>query len=96
MDTLRALLGERLPVEIQIVPLAAAQRNPRLLSEILRDGRPLVDREDIWPGLQAQAGLARAQADLVGQRLRAEALDALGYFRRLAGARARTPVGSRA
>jgi predicted nucleotidyltransferase len=94
LEALRLRLGRQLPVEVQLVPLEAALSNPRLLSEVLRDGRPLVDREQTWPRLQAQAGQARAQADQLAGELRVGAHAALGYFQELAAARARSPVGA--
>lgn len=92
LEALRLRLSRRLPAEVQLVPLDAVQRNPRLLSEVLRDGRPLVDREQSWSRLRAQAGQARAQADRLEAESRAEARTALGYFQELAAARARSPV----
>lgn len=94
LEALRPRLSRRLPVEVQLVPLEAARHNPRLLSEVLRDGRPLVDREQAWPRLQAQAGQAQAQASQVAGELRDGAHAALGYFQELAAARARSPVGA--
>jgi predicted nucleotidyltransferase len=94
LEALRLRLGRQLPVEVQLVPLEAALRNPRLLSEILRDGRPLVDREQVWSRLRAQAGQTRAQADQMAGELREEAHAALGYFQELAAARARSAVGA--
>lgn len=38
---------------IQFVPVDSAKKSPSLLSEILNEGRPLVDREQLWPSLQA-------------------------------------------
>jgi len=94
LEALRLRLSRQLPAEVQLMPLEAARRNPRLLSEVLRDGRPLVDREQTWPRLQAQAGQARAQANQLGGELREGAHAALGYFQELAAARARSPVGA--
>ena len=42
--------------QIQFVPVDSAKRSPLLLSEILIDGRPLVDREELWTSLQASKG----------------------------------------
>ena len=44
-------LQGRLEVTVQLAELAAARQAPILLEEILREGRVLVDREEIWPGL---------------------------------------------
>jgi predicted nucleotidyltransferase len=94
LEELRARLDARMPARVQIVPLEAARRNPRLLAEVLRDGRPLVDRARSWPGLRAQAGLALAQAERLGDESREGARAALGYFRELAAARDVSPVGA--
>lgn len=93
LEGLRARLGARLSAKVQLVPLEAARRNPRLLAEVVRDGRPLVDRERSWQRLQAQVGRAGAQADQLGDDLHESARAALGYFRELAAARARSPIG---
>jgi predicted nucleotidyltransferase len=94
LEALRLRLNRQLPVEAQLVPLEGARRNPRLLSEVLRDGRPLVDREQSWSHLQARAGEAQAQADQMGDELRVGAQVALGYFQRLAAVRAHSPLGT--
>jgi predicted nucleotidyltransferase len=44
---LEGLVGRR----VDIVPLEEAERNPRLLGDAVRDGRVLVDREDLWTEL---------------------------------------------
>ena len=94
LDALRRRLGERLRADVEIVPFQAAVRDPMLLSEILRDGRPLVDRAEAWPGLQAQRYEAQTLADRAGRRLHQEARVALGYFQRLAAERAEPAVVS--
>jgi predicted nucleotidyltransferase len=94
LEALRLRLSRRLPVEVQVVSLEGARHNPRLLTEILRDGRPLVDREQAWSRLQALAAQTQAQADRLDDGLRVEAQAAVGYFQRLAAARAHSPVGA--
>lgn len=94
LQALRRRLDERLRFEVQVVPLQAAQRDPRLLAEVLRDGRPLVDRGCLWPQLRAQREQTREQADLGGRELRDEAHAALGYFQRLATKRAPVATGA--
>jgi predicted nucleotidyltransferase len=47
----RRRLAERLETPVQLVTLEDAVRAPLLLSEVLRDGRVLVDRSDCWPQL---------------------------------------------
>ncbi len=95
LAALRERLRRCLTVEVHVVALDAPLRNPTLLSEILRDGRPLIDRAQTWRRLHDQAGSARARSDRRGRELRAEALAALDYFRDLAATRARAPVGAR-
>ncbi len=72
---------------MELVPLEAVRRDVILLSEVLRDGRPLVDRGGIWPELQAQRDRTQAKADRAGRELRRDARDALSYFQRLAAER---------
>jgi predicted nucleotidyltransferase len=88
LDALRQRLGERVQANVELVPLKAARRDSILLSEVLRDGRPLVDRGGIWPGLQAQRDRTTSEADRAGRELRRDARDALSYFQRLAAERA--------
>jgi predicted nucleotidyltransferase len=93
LEALRGRLSNHVGLEVQLVPLRAAHRDPHLLSEVLRDGRPLVDRQQRWPALQAQAEHTRAQANEVGYELHEGAQAAVGYFQRLAAARARSSLG---
>ncbi len=94
LEALRVRLSGQLADRVQIVPLDAARRNPRLLAEILRDGRPLVDRERSWPRMQAQASQTRARAAQLGDESREGARAALGYFQELAATRAQAPLGA--
>jgi predicted nucleotidyltransferase len=94
LEALRLRLSRRLPVQVQLVPLEGARRNPRLLAEVLRDGRPLIDREQSWSRLQARAAQVQAQADQLDDVLRVGARTAVGYFQRLAAARAESPIGA--
>jgi predicted nucleotidyltransferase len=87
LDALRQRLGERVQADVELVPLEAARRDPILLSEVLRDGRPLVDRGGMWPDLQAQRDRTQVQADRAGRQLQQDAREALGYFQRLAAER---------
>lgn len=84
---LRGRLTGRLGANVQIVGLQSAQRDPQLMVEILRDGRPLVDRGDTWEQLRAGRTETRRQAALAQRALHDEALGALDYFRRLAAQR---------
>ena len=93
LDALRRRLGERVQADVELVPLEAARRDPILLSEVLRDGRPLVDRGGVWPALQAQRDETAARADRAERESRRNARDALSYFQRLAAERARPSAG---
>jgi predicted nucleotidyltransferase len=94
LHALRRRLGERVGREVQLVPLQAARRDPHLLAEVLRDGRPLVDRGHVWSQLQAQREQTREQAALTGRELREEAHAALDYFQRLTTERAPVATGA--
>jgi predicted nucleotidyltransferase len=41
--------------EVQLVRLSEAQNSPLLMVDIVDQGRVLVDREDLWPGLRKAA-----------------------------------------
>jgi predicted nucleotidyltransferase len=94
LEELRGRLDKRLRSDVQLVPLQAALRNPRLLSEVLRDGRPLVDRGYVWTRLQAERERTQVQADRAGRKLREEARAAVGYFQRLAAERTSSSTGA--
>lgn len=84
LQALSARLAERVGQEVQVVPLGRAQDDPLLMAEILRDGRPLVDRDEAWPLLRARSARTGEQAAVAQRALRAEAREALEYFKRLA------------
>jgi predicted nucleotidyltransferase len=88
LEALHGRLNEHVKPEVQLVPLRVVQRDPHLFTEVLRDGRPLVDRSGQWPALQAQARQVEAQAEQTGREIQAGAQAAIGYFQRLATARA--------
>jgi predicted nucleotidyltransferase len=88
LEALRHRLDRRLQPDVQLVSLQAATRDPHLLAEMLRDGRPLVDRAHAWPQLQAQREQTQTQADWASRELHDEARAAVGYFQRLAAERA--------
>ncbi|HWY17240.1 MAG TPA: nucleotidyltransferase domain-containing protein [Solirubrobacteraceae bacterium] len=94
LEALRGRLNERVRPDVQLVPLKGALRDPGLLAEVLRDGRPLVDRSGSWPELRAQAEQAHTQADRAGREIQEGARAAIGYFQRLAAARAQASVGA--
>ncbi|MEX0992848.1 MAG: nucleotidyltransferase domain-containing protein [Solirubrobacterales bacterium] len=73
---LQARLANATGRDVQIVELAEAERAPILLDEILRDGRPLVDRDGTWKALRALrdeiAGTAAEQERKLASRARRE------------------------
>lgn len=95
LDGLRARLIKRLHLKVQLVPLEAAERDPQLLEEIVRDGRPLIDRQGTWARLQAERGAIHRRAVSARDELHREALLAIDYFQRLARERASTPSTTR-
>ena len=65
-EKLTRLAGRR----VDIVALEDAEAEPSLLAEIVRDGRVLVDREDLWPRLRRrEAGLRRRGEEDDARRL---------------------------
>lgn len=65
-------LRERFGVPIQLMELADAQKAPLLLAEIVREGRVLVDRSQLWPRLTAARGRIERAADRERKRIDAE------------------------
>jgi predicted nucleotidyltransferase len=53
MAGLAGRLAERLGRDVQLVRVAEAERSPGLMLDVLAQGRVLVDREGLWPGLRA-------------------------------------------
>jgi predicted nucleotidyltransferase len=63
---LTGLLGRR----VDVVELGNAEAEASLLAEMVRDGRVLVDREDLWPRLRRrEAGLRRRGEEDDARRL---------------------------
>lgn len=91
LETLRERLVERVDPAVHLVPLEAARRDPQLMEEILRDGRPLVDRQNVWAALQAESGEIHRHAVSARNELHREAQLAVGYFQRLASTRTPAP-----
>lgn len=91
LGALRTRLNERLSVDVQLVTLDRARRNPRLLVEILRDGRPVIDRERRWGRLRADAKQAYARAARSQGEAREGARAAIDYFQALAARPPLTP-----
>jgi len=60
---LASRLSQRLGLDVQLISLNDAERTPLLLAEILRDGRVLIDRGDVWSMLREnQPRIERAAA----------------------------------
>jgi len=58
-DRLSTSVGRR----VELVRLSDAKRDPVLLSEVIADGRLLVDRDNLWPRLAADRHAIRDQAE---------------------------------
>jgi uncharacterized protein len=67
---LEGLLGRR----VDLLTLDAAWENSQLFSEAIDDGRVIVDREERWPVLRAEAGALRRRARRESGRKRRDAL----------------------
>lgn len=44
-------LSEKLGLRVQIVLLEDAERAPRFLAEVMREGRVMIDRDEVWRSL---------------------------------------------
>jgi uncharacterized protein len=72
MRALRRRLSDRLGVPVQLVALDDARTAPLLLSEVLRDGRVLVDRTELWPRLLRAKKRIEREATYERDRIDAE------------------------
>jgi predicted nucleotidyltransferase len=77
-------LSDRTGRDVQPVRLIDAEGSPPLMSDVLAHGRVLVDRDDRWPGLQAQGKRWRRLADS-RERSPVEAMDDLLPDRQVPG-----------
>jgi hypothetical protein len=68
---------------VHVVSLEQAQTSPSLLADILQEGRPLIDRDGLWPTLQAQRN------DVLAEAIREEHATAADAHATIAAARAR-------
>lgn len=60
---LAARLSRALQRDVDVLPLEhVRERDPVLFDAILRDGRPVVDREGAWPALIAERGAVKRAA----------------------------------
>jgi predicted nucleotidyltransferase len=51
--SLAGRLRDRIGREVQLVRAQDAERSPALMADALTDGRVLVDRDGVWPGVKA-------------------------------------------
>ena len=65
-------LRERFDLSFQLIALEDAEMAPLLLAEIVRDGRVLVDRIQLWPRLTANRGRIEQAAARERKRIDAE------------------------
>jgi predicted nucleotidyltransferase len=70
-DKLAGRLSKHIDVQLDVIPLERALRRASFMVEILRDGRVLVDRDERWPEMRAQAEHFDEQAK-EDSRVRAE------------------------
>lgn len=62
-------LEHRLGRHVQVVTLDEANHAPRLLREVLKDGRVLVDREDLWPRLRKRTPKVKRDSKTEARRI---------------------------
>jgi predicted nucleotidyltransferase len=62
-------LSKKFGVHVQLVPLEDAERSPRLLAEVLREGRVVLDRAGIWPRLKERRRAISRAAGREQQRI---------------------------
>jgi predicted nucleotidyltransferase len=84
LERLRQRLAPHVRRPLQLVALSDVERSASMLSEVLRDGRVLVDRENQWTGMQARRAVIARAADAEGLRLADEARRAVEHFSSLA------------
>jgi len=71
-DRLRKRLADAVGRPVDFVLLEAAKADAALLNAALEDGRVLVDRDGLWPRLQADRTMIARRAARAGQRLGSE------------------------
>jgi predicted nucleotidyltransferase len=69
---LETRLARRLNVAVQIVDLEHAKAAPRLLAEVIREGRVIVDREEAWSRLTANRNRIAHAASRESRRIESE------------------------
>jgi predicted nucleotidyltransferase len=78
---LRSRLRRTLDKPVHVVSLEQAQDAPSLLADILREGRPLIDRDGLWSDLSVQINDILARAAREDRDAAAKALDAIAEAR---------------
>lgn len=73
-------LEARVVRRVHVVSRETAERAPILLDDVIREGRPLVDRRRAWPVLRARAGEVAAAAIRADRELAGRAERALDAF----------------
>src|ERR1700744_4901202 len=61
-------LERRLGREVDVLSVEAASSNDLLISMAVEEGRVLVDRINLWPGLRSELGTLRRRADRSSKR----------------------------
>lgn len=74
---LRRALGE----PVHLVSLDQAEASPSLLADVLREGRPLIDRDCLWGTLQERVDEVLAQAASEERQTAVQARDAVAAAR---------------
>jgi len=69
MSRLRRKLAAVTGRRVELVTLAGAEEAPGLLTEVLRDGRVLVDRDGSWPRLARRRRKIERQGELAAAEL---------------------------
>jgi uncharacterized protein len=80
MVELQDRLERRLGREVDVLSVEAASSNDLLISMAVEEGRVLVDRADLWPGLRSELGTLRRRAERTSKRERQRTLAAIDEF----------------
>jgi predicted nucleotidyltransferase len=80
MVELQDRLERRLDRGVDLLSMEAASSNDLLISMAVEEGRVLVDRIDLWPGLRSELGTLGRRADRVTKRDRRRTLAEIDKF----------------
>jgi predicted nucleotidyltransferase len=80
MVELQDRLERRLGRKVDVLSVEAASSNDLLISMAVEEGRVLVDRIDLWPGLRSELSAMRRRADRTSKRERQRTLAAIDEF----------------